>query len=93
MTRMRHPNVVSFMGLSLIPPLIVTGGSPVAKLRCCCASTTSGPSAACVPSADRVELNNLRHTAPPGPMQSFATRALCTTCCGVPHGMQTRRLS
>ena len=32
MTRMRHPNVVSFMGLSLMPPLIVTGGSPEAKL-------------------------------------------------------------
>jgi hypothetical protein len=25
MTRMRHPSIVSFMGLCLMPPLIVTG--------------------------------------------------------------------
>jgi hypothetical protein len=34
MARMRHPNLVSFMGLCTLPPCILTGGGPASRGLC-----------------------------------------------------------
>ena len=79
MGRLRHPNVVQFMGVVAVPPTLVTG----ARWRC------GWQAAACAVAAAPTLL-----LLPPSPdRQSTAPGAASTMCCARPAPTQQRRPS
>ena len=89
MARMRHPNVVSFMGLCRMPPCILTGEPAWTSLnsnRAAAAPATAATAtaAAAAGAAAATAAAAARHRSSPatGPSsQSTAHRAPFTMCC------------
>lgn len=94
MTKLRHPNIVQFVGLCTLPPCILTGAEAALPVQTWCTCTLLVvPAAAALQTWSRMCLSSSTSLRPHPCLcqQSTAAKALCTVSWCKPTEPQPRR--